>query len=366
MEYFFNLPFADTGDKVDIPNEPPVSGEVSYEKGYGTDYSTDPTAAGRRLERDKQNGLFNNMTQSIRELQVSGVPDFITSDLVDPVGPFSYGLNAQVRIPATSLIYQSLVANNVTTPPSASWLDITDWVANIPTGDASTEGKLKLSSSVASTLNTNNGTAATPLAVKTAYDKGVEGLASGDAAQSTANTANSAANTALTNAATADGKAVSAQNSANAAQGTANTALTNAATADGKAVADQSTANTANSTANTALANAAAAQATADGKSTKATFSNATNGYYWDQDNGYLAQWGSANVQNNSVSPWFTITYPITYTTARNVRISSQGMGLIANPRAILNTAANFRATHTGGAGTFLQCFWEAKGHKSV
>ncbi|MFW2079324.1 hypothetical protein ACG94X_16805, partial [Acinetobacter sp. ULE_I010] len=51
-------------------------------------------------------------------------------------------------------------------------------------------------------------------------------------------TAQTTANNALTNAATADGKAV-------AAQTTANNALANAATADGKAVAAQTTANSA-------------------------------------------------------------------------------------------------------------------------
>jgi hypothetical protein len=73
------------------------------------------------------------------------------------------------------------------------------------------------------------------------------------------------ANTGVTNAATADGKAVTAGSYANSAYTQANTATTNAATADGKAVTAGSYANSAFGTANSAAsyANAAFAQANA-------------------------------------------------------------------------------------------------------
>jgi len=75
-----------------------------------------------------------------------------------------------------------------------------------------------------------------------------------EAANSGSSYANSAygqANTATTNAATADGKAVTAGSYANSAYGQANTATTNAATADSKAVTAGDYANSAFGVANT-------------------------------------------------------------------------------------------------------------------
>ena len=73
------------------------------------------------------------------------------------------------------------------------------------------------------------------------------------------------ANTGVTNAATADSKAVTAGNYANSAYTQANTATTNASTADSKAVTAGSYANSAFDVANTATSNAAGASLYANG-----------------------------------------------------------------------------------------------------
>ena len=90
-------------------------------------------------------------------------------------------------------------------------------ITSIPEATATITGSVTLSDSVVSSDDVSQGTAATPKAVKSAKDT---------------------ANTAVTNAATADAKAV-------AAQGDATQALADAATADAKAVAAQTTANAA-------------------------------------------------------------------------------------------------------------------------
>lgn len=75
------------------------------------------------------------------------------------------------------------------------------------TATASVSGLNKLSDATNSSLDTTGGTAATPKAVKTAYDKAVSAASAASTAQSTANTANTTANAAKTQAGTA-GKTV--------------------------------------------------------------------------------------------------------------------------------------------------------------
>ena len=68
------------------------------------------------------------------------------------------------------------------------------------TATASVSGLNKLSDATNSSLDTTDGTAATPKAVKTAYDKAVSAASAASTAQSTANTAKSTADTAKSTA----------------------------------------------------------------------------------------------------------------------------------------------------------------------
>ena len=78
------------------------------------------------------------------------------------------------------------------------------------TATASVSGLNKLSDATNSSLDTTDGTAATPKAVKTAYDKAVSAASAASTAQSTANTAKSTADTAKS---TADAAKSAADNS---------------------------------------------------------------------------------------------------------------------------------------------------------
>ena len=145
----------------------------------------------------------------------------------------------------------------------------------LPIGTTTEKGVVRLNSQL---TNDSEQDAATPKAVKTAYDKAVEAKTAADTAQNTANDGVSKANAAQrtandgvskANAAqrTADdgvSKANAAQTSANAAQRTADDGVSKANAAQTSANAAQRTANDGVSRANAAQASANAAQHTAN------------------------------------------------------------------------------------------------------
>ena len=112
-KYFIN-PFADAGNKTDIPETSPSDGSVSYATGYGPyyqeDIDTDPNALA--IERDKFNELMFVITQVLQQYQRVGVPQFITSAMNGGT-PYSY---SRYDFAFTGNIYQSLVNGNTTDP----------------------------------------------------------------------------------------------------------------------------------------------------------------------------------------------------------------------------------------------------------
>ena len=98
----------------------------------------------------------------------------------------------------------------------------------ITTGDASTSGIVMLDDAVNSTSDESGGTAATPSAVKSAYDRATTAI-------NTANNATASAATANTAATDANSAASAAQSAADAAQVTANSAVADAAAAQSTA-----------------------------------------------------------------------------------------------------------------------------------
>ena len=95
-------------------------------------------------------------------------------------------------------------------------------------GTSSNYGHVKLSDSTTSTSSTSSGVAATPAAVKSAYDLANSAQSTADTAQSAADTAKSTANTAQSTADTAKSTADTAQSTANSAKSTADTAQSTA------------------------------------------------------------------------------------------------------------------------------------------
>lgn len=116
---YFVYPFGTGGDLATIPDPTQGSGVVSYQEGFGPDYSlasSDPSSL--NVPRASFNQLMYDTTLAIQQLQQNGYPVFITTAMNDG-SAFSYQKNAYVFQPSDSKVYYSLVDSNTTVPPSA-------------------------------------------------------------------------------------------------------------------------------------------------------------------------------------------------------------------------------------------------------
>lgn len=125
MAKIFKTPFAEYGDKISPPDAVQADGSVSYSLGYGFDYQRDtglneggdpidPLA--KVFPREQHNGILNDITEAIGEIQQAGLPAWQEEGAPYPV-------NALVRYSDRN--WRSLVANNTATPVEGiSW---TDW-----------------------------------------------------------------------------------------------------------------------------------------------------------------------------------------------------------------------------------------------
>lgn len=119
LNKFFRFPFAVTGDKSAVPDDTQLSGDVSFEQGYGPDYARDPATdpLAKNIERDKMNQLLFDITTALREYQIMGTPDFITSAQNGGTA-YSYDQNAIVKY--SGVLYISLVSSNTALPNDAT------------------------------------------------------------------------------------------------------------------------------------------------------------------------------------------------------------------------------------------------------
>jgi hypothetical protein len=119
---FFKLPFANAGDVAVIPDPAQGDGSMSYQEGWGLDYERNPATdpAAKRISRDQMNQLFRDITDNLREYQIAGFPEFITTAQNGGV-PFAYPKNAYVRYDTVGdgtgwTIFCSLVNGNTDLP----------------------------------------------------------------------------------------------------------------------------------------------------------------------------------------------------------------------------------------------------------
>ncbi len=136
QQKFFIKPFAELGDREAVPNDTQITGDVSYEQGYGYDYqrdqATDPLA--KPIERTKLNAILHDITEVLQQYQAIGTPVWATK--ADSDGhQFPYAQCARVlyRAKETDLweVYQSLVDNNTATPSDAEkWRRIVSAIAS--------------------------------------------------------------------------------------------------------------------------------------------------------------------------------------------------------------------------------------------
>ena len=125
---FTKVPFAATGDVTSIPAAVQPDGSVSMAAGYGFDYQRDNGAGGgipdplaKSIGREDMNGIFNEITASVGEIQQNGFPIWAAS-----AAP--YPINAVLR--HNNIVWQSVVSNNSDQPGVSgglsSWKNISD------------------------------------------------------------------------------------------------------------------------------------------------------------------------------------------------------------------------------------------------
>lgn len=114
----FKTPFAVSGDQAVVPTEIQPDGSVSIIQGYGPDYQrptdgSDPQA--KVIDRASFNGLMNDITSSIGEMQQYGLP-------IWSAGMAPYPANAQVRHKGENWV--NSVDNNSAEPGTSgsNWL----------------------------------------------------------------------------------------------------------------------------------------------------------------------------------------------------------------------------------------------------
>lgn len=163
MKWFIN-PFATSGDKTAVPDDTQVDGTVSYEKGYGIDYEREPGVdpLAKRIERNKMNQLFFDLTSWVRELHIWGTPQFITSAQNGGV-PYSYGKYAQVMFDAGAGLarYESLVDSNMTDPNNTTNWRLVD-TAQVPNASTLVIGKQRNATQAEANARTLDNVTVTP------------------------------------------------------------------------------------------------------------------------------------------------------------------------------------------------------------
>ena len=115
----FTTPFAENGDVMFIPETAQSDGSVSYETGFGPDYSADPLEANAKpVPRAGHNELFNQITGSIGDIQRQGAADWYLEFAADG----GYPKNAIVWLDGDR--WKSQVDGNTTRPniDEIAWL----------------------------------------------------------------------------------------------------------------------------------------------------------------------------------------------------------------------------------------------------
>lgn len=167
---FYIKPFAVSGTRVAVPDNTQSDGSVSFNDGYGADYSLNPASAPAALniERTKFNQIIYDITNNIRSYQIMGAPDFITSS--DNAGtPFSYAQGARVLY--SGVVYESLTGSNTDLPSVTTSWKVAGMLSNGTYSDITVDtngAHLNFSNFAANTILANATTSAahpTPLAL---------------------------------------------------------------------------------------------------------------------------------------------------------------------------------------------------------
>lgn len=118
---YSKVAFAATGDTNIIPTATQPDGTISLQQGWGFDYQRDNGAGGgtpdplaKNIAREDMNGIFNEITASLGEIQQNGFAIWVATAAPYPINSF-------IRYPIDGKVYRSLIDNNSAVPGGVEW-----------------------------------------------------------------------------------------------------------------------------------------------------------------------------------------------------------------------------------------------------
>ena len=145
MSKVFRTAFAGSGDKMTVPETVQVDGSVSLPAGWGANYSKATGDPGYMpVGRTEMNGIINQITDGLIDLQTYGVPVWEA---------LSGGWAVDARVYHSGTIYRNTSAGNTTTPPGSGWVVDVDLTPYLQKAGGTMTGFITLHSNATSNMH---------------------------------------------------------------------------------------------------------------------------------------------------------------------------------------------------------------------
>jgi len=145
MSKVFRVAFAGSGDKLVVPETVQVDGSVSLPIGWGVNYSKATGDPGYMpVGRTEMNGIINQITSGLIDLQTYGVPVWEA---------LSGGWAVDARVYHSGTIYRNTSAGNTTTPPGSGWVVDVDLTPYLQKAGGTMTGYITLHANASSSMH---------------------------------------------------------------------------------------------------------------------------------------------------------------------------------------------------------------------
>lgn len=145
MSKVFRVAFAGSGDKLVVPETVQVDGSVSLPSGWGANYSKATGDPGYMpVGRTEMNGIINQITAGLIDLQTYGVPVWEA---------LSGGWAVDARVYHSGTIYRNTSAGNTTTPPGSGWVVDVDLTPYLQKAGGTMTGFITLHANASSSMH---------------------------------------------------------------------------------------------------------------------------------------------------------------------------------------------------------------------
>jgi len=145
MSKVFRVSFAGRGDKLVVPETVQVDGSVSLPSGWGANYSKATGDPGYMpVGRTEMNGIINQITSGLIDLQTYGVPVWEA---------LSGGWAVNARVYHSGTIYRNTSAGNTATPPGSGWVVDVDLTPYLQKAGGTMTGYITLHANASSNMH---------------------------------------------------------------------------------------------------------------------------------------------------------------------------------------------------------------------